>query len=229
AADWLFPHGMDHHTLLAKQPLLRPVLHKVVRELGGLGHLPDAPPAELPPATRRHVELLVVGGGPAGLACATAAARRGRAVLLIDENDTPGGSLLAEPPDGPERARELAAAARKAGVELLTQATAIAYFPEDAGGLLAVQAPQGPLGLRADRPVYATGTYDQNILCPDNDRPGVLAARAVGRLLVRWGVRPATRVAVVGGFSYGARLARALEAAGIAALQAPAVTRVHGH
>src|SRR5262249_22556266 len=61
AAQWLFPRGMDHHTLLARQPLLNPVLNKVVRELGGLGHLPDAPPTELPPVVRRRVEVVIVG------------------------------------------------------------------------------------------------------------------------------------------------------------------------
>ena len=34
----------------------------------------------------------------------------------------------------------------------------------------------------AARFVYATGSYDQNLPIEDNDRPGVLSARAVGRL-----------------------------------------------
>src|SRR5262249_27520746 len=113
AADWLFPKGMDHHTLLAQQPLLRPGLHKGGREPGGLGHLADAPPAEIPKVVRRNVEVLIVGGGPAGLACAQAAARRGRQVVLVDEGDVLGGSLLAEPKGG---ADTLAANARAAGV-----------------------------------------------------------------------------------------------------------------
>jgi sarcosine oxidase subunit alpha len=227
AADWLFPRGMDHHTLLARQPLLRPVLHKVVRELGGLGRLPDAPPAELPAVMRRHLEVLVVGGGPAGLSCAIAAARRGRKVLLVDENDQPGGSLFAEP-GGSDRARQLTAQARAAGVELWSSATALAWFAEDEGGLLTVQTPTGLAKLSADRTVYATGTYDQNILCADNDRPGVVAARAVGRLLLRWGVRPGARIALVGPWSYADRLGPALEAQGIAVVRVPAAARIHG-
>src|SRR5262249_50211063 len=59
-------------------------------------------------------------------------------------------------------------------------------------------------------------------------RPGVLAARAVGRLLARFGVRPGSRVAVVGPWEYGDRLVRALEAAGVAAVRMPAARRVHG-
>jgi sarcosine oxidase subunit alpha len=223
AADWLFPKGMDHHTLLAKQPLLRPVLHKVVRELGGLGHLADAPPAEIPKVVRRNVEVLIVGGGPAGLGCAQAAARRGRQVVLVDEDDVLGGSLLAEPKSGADK---LAADARAAGAELLTRSTALAWFPEE--NLLAVQTPTGLQKITAQKTVYATGAYDQNVLCEDNDRPGVFAGRAVGRLVHRYGVRPGARVAVVGGWNYAERLAPALEAAGIGVVRAAEIVRVHG-
>ena len=43
--------------------------------------------------TRRRVDLLVVGGGPAGMAAAIEAARRGLSVLLADEQTAPGGQL----------------------------------------------------------------------------------------------------------------------------------------
>jgi hypothetical protein len=51
--------------------------------------------------------------------------------------------------------------------------------------------------VRARRFVYATGAYDQNLSLPDNDRPGILAARALGRLAFRWGVAPATNRRVI--------------------------------
>jgi sarcosine oxidase subunit alpha len=226
AADWLFPRGMDHHTLLTGQPLLTPVLHKIVRELGGLGKLPDSPAAQVT-AERRRVEAVVVGGGPAGLACATALARRGQKVLLCDDDDRPGGSLHAES-GGPARAEELARTAARVGVELLGRAQAIAWFPEDEGGALAIATPDRFLRVTAARYVYATGAYDQNLLCADNDRPGVIAARAAGRLLHRFGVRPGDRVAVVGAWGYGDRLARSLEQAHIPVVRAPAAMRVLG-
>jgi sarcosine oxidase subunit alpha len=227
-ADWMFPEGMDHHTLLARRPLLSFALRKAVRRLGGLGRLPDAPAPVIPPLERRHVEVAVIGGGPAGLACAAAAARRGREVLLVDEDDHPGGSLLAEPPEGRTRALHLADEARAAGAELLTGATALGWFPEDEGGLLAIETSAGLLRLSADRTVYATGAYDQNILCEDNDRPGVIAARAVGRLLVRHGIEAGTRVAIVGPSAYGDRLAGALTALDVSCVRLPAIARVLG-
>ena len=39
----------------------------------------------------RHVEVLVVGAGPAGMAAASAAAAHGRQVVVLDANMLPGG------------------------------------------------------------------------------------------------------------------------------------------
>jgi sarcosine oxidase, subunit alpha len=230
AADFFFPKGMDHHTMMTSPRALNAVLNKVVRQLGGLGKLPDLPaaPVELPKPRHKHVDVAIVGGGPAGLGCATECARGGKRTLLIDEQDRVGGSLLAHPAHGVRAANEALAAALRAGVEVLSSSTAIAWYPEDAPaagaepGLLAVHTPEGLLKVSAERYVYATGAYDQNAVFTDNDRPGVLPARAVGRLLVRFGVRPAERPVVVGDGPYARALAEALAKAGAE------VTRVDG-
>ena len=230
AADFFFPKGMDHHTMMTSPRALNAVLNKVVRQLGGLGKLPEAAaPLELPKKRHKHTDVVVVGGGPAGLGCATECARGGKKTLLVDEQDRVGGSLLAHPQHGVRAANEALAAALKAGVEVLTSSTALAWYPEDiaaAGrgpGLLAVHTPEGLCKVTAERYVYATGAYDQNALFVDNDRPGVLPARAVGRLLVRFGVKPAERPVVVGDGPYARALAEALLRSGAE------VTRVDGH
>src|SRR6478609_5157235 len=87
AADFFFPKGMDHHTMMTSPRALNAVLNKVVRQLAGLGKLPDETAVELPSPRARHVEALVVGAGPAGLAAATRLARAGRRVLLIEEQE----------------------------------------------------------------------------------------------------------------------------------------------
>jgi sarcosine oxidase subunit alpha len=230
AADFFFPKGMDHHTMMTSPRVINAVLNKVVRQLGGLGKLPDVPasPAELPRPRHKHVDVVVVGGGPAGLGCATETARGGKKTLLVDEQDRVGGSLLAHPQHGVRAANEALAAALKAGVEVSSSSTALAWYPEDAAtagaepGLLAVHTPDGLLKVTADRYVYATGAYDQNAVFIDNDRPGVLPARAVGRLLVRFGVKPAERPVVVGDGPYARALAEALGRTGAK------VTRIDG-
>jgi NADPH-dependent 2,4-dienoyl-CoA reductase/sulfur reductase-like enzyme len=194
---------MDHHTLMTGSRVGNRLFLKLVREMGGSGTLPDEPARKRvtetvkATATATHagpdvnVDLCIVGGGPGGLAAARAFAEAspGTTVALFDEQGTPGGSLLAEP-GGSQRAAEMASAARRAGARLEAEATAIAYFPEDRRGVLAVVTATGLLRVRARRYLYATGAYDQNLPFADNDRPGVLSARACGRLAFHFGVRP---------------------------------------
>jgi sarcosine oxidase, subunit alpha len=242
AADWLFPRGMDHHELLTGNRLANELFVKVVRQMGGSGTLPDQPPDELPAIQDEMVDLCIVGAGPAGLAAARAAAQRrpGLAVLVLDDQDRPGGSLLAEP-GGFTRASEMAGAAARAGARLWASATAIGYFPEDRvtrpavdgpPGLLAVTRREGLFRVSARRFLYATGAYDQNLPLPDSDRPGIIAARAAGRLAFRWGIRPGRRVVIVRPVErapeYLDRLARGLADLGVEveSCQAGAVPRL---
>jgi sarcosine oxidase subunit alpha len=227
AADFFFPRGMDHHTMFTSPRPLNLLLQKVVRELGGLGKLPDQAPAKLPTGERRDVDVVIVGGGPAGLAAATAIrhARPSASVLLVDEADRVGGSLLSwpGPEGGPRIAQKLEEEARGAGVELRTSATALAWYPEDEGGLLAVDDHGHLVRVKARRYIYATGGYDTNLLFGNNDRPGILGARAVGLLLSRYGVLAGRRPVVIGQGVYAETLSQALGQAGAEVTQVDGV------
>src|SRR5262245_65072527 len=48
AVDFLFSRGMDHHTLMTGSSVLNKLANKVVRQLSGLGKLPDRPASGLP-------------------------------------------------------------------------------------------------------------------------------------------------------------------------------------
>jgi sarcosine oxidase subunit alpha len=219
AADWLFPRGMDHHTLMTGSRVANKLFLKLVRQMGGSGTLPDQAPPALKRPDDETVDLCIVGGGPAGLAAARAAAETapGARIVLFDEQTTPGGSLLAEPA-GTAAAAALARAATAAGARLVSGATAIAFYPEDGAGILAVATEDKLVRVSARRYLYATGAYDQNLPFFDNDRPGIISARACGRLVFHHGVRPAAKrrsVVVLHGSPYAARLAEGLAAAGI--------------
>ncbi len=217
AVDFLFSRGMDHHTLMTGSSVLNKLANKVVRQLSGLGKLPATPVHELPAVGRFDVDVCVVGGGPAGLAAATAAGRAGKSVVMIDDQLSPGGSMRADPRLGGALADQRVLDARGAGVAIVARATAIGFFPEDDGGVLAVAAPDRLYRVYARAWIWATGGYAVNLPFPDNDRPGVLAARAVGRLLVEHGIVAGDRIAIVEVPEVVAEtdaLARALIAAG---------------
>ena len=104
---------------------------------------------------RRHADVLVVGGGAAGLSAAIAAARAGADVVLADDGLDLGGRLLAE---GGHRAGGRAGRqAREAGVELLERAAALGCFD----GLVPVWQGATLHQVRARRHVAATGAMEQ--------------------------------------------------------------------
>jgi len=197
AVDFLFARGLDHHTLMTGSSVLNRLANKVVRQLSGLGKLPDHAATELPEVAERSLDVCVIGGGPAGLAAAHACASAGRSTLLVDDQLRPGGSLRADPRTGRAHADQWLAAVTSAGASVLARATAIGFFPEDDGGVLAVAAPEQLYRVHARQWIWATGGYPVNLPFADNDRPGVIAARAVGRLLVDHGILGGDKVCIV--------------------------------
>jgi sarcosine oxidase, subunit alpha len=68
-----------------------------IRRMAGMGRAPALPDPDKYDRMFTHCDVLVIGAGPAGLAAAVAAGRTGARVLLVDEQNEPGGSLLAHP------------------------------------------------------------------------------------------------------------------------------------
>ncbi|MEV0591040.1 2Fe-2S iron-sulfur cluster-binding protein [Nonomuraea cavernae] len=169
-----------------------------------------------------HCDVLVVGGGPAGLAAALAAGETGARVILVDDQPRLGGDLLNSRVrlDG-ARGLDWAAlaGARLAAlpeVRVLTRTTAIGYY--DHNYLVAVERRPGGERLwhfRARRVVLATGAHERSLAFPGNDRPGVMLASAARAYANRYGVRPGRRAVVFACADSGYETAHDLAAAGV--------------
>jgi sarcosine oxidase subunit alpha len=204
------PPGFYYKTFIRPRRLW-PLYEKVLRSAAGLGVLPkrQADREWRTEYRRRHCDVLVIGGGVAGLSAALRAAELGADVVLCDEDAEPGGALLYEGEHA--RARALAERARAAGVEILTRAPALGFFD----GLVPVWQGDTLHQIRATRHIAATGTLEQPLVFPDNDLPGVMLSSGARRLAALYAVKPGETAVVATTNDRGLDAALALHSAGV--------------
>jgi sarcosine oxidase subunit alpha len=204
------PPGFYYKTFIRPRRLW-PLYEKVLRHAAGLGKLRKSQPERewRTEYRRRHADVLVIGGGAAGLSAAAAAAELGADVVLADEGPEPGGRLLAE--GGVQHAHKLTERTRAAGVEILANAPALGSFD----GLVPVWQGDTLHQIRARQQVYATGAVEQPLLFPGNDLPGVMLSGGVRRLIAMYAVKPGMRAVVATVDDRGLDAALALLGAGV--------------
>ena len=206
----LTPPGFYYKTFIRPRRLW-PLYEKVLRNAAGLGKLRHEQPERewRTEYRRRHADVLIVGGGIAGLRAASAAAELGADVMLVDEGPEPGGQQLIEAGDEP--IGRLLARAQAAGVEVLERAPALGYFD----GLVPVWQQDTLHQVRAQRHIFATGTIEQPLVFAGNDLPGVMLAGGARRLASMYGVSPGQRAVIATTSDRGLRAAAALRRIGV--------------
>jgi sarcosine oxidase subunit alpha len=178
----------------------------LIRRLAGLGEAPGAAPLGPPSIEHLSCDVLVGGGGPAGIAAALAAAHAGARVVLCEREPELGGELEFEQAmiDGRRSADWVGHAESelvRMGVRVLAQ-TAIVGGSD--GLVIAHGEPGGLPGrnhihrIRPKRFVMAFGATERPIAFVDNDRPGVMLLGAAERLAARFGVRAGRRCVLFG-------------------------------
>ena len=211
----MFSAGFYYKTFMWPKSFWDKVYEPVIRNAAGLGKAPTAPDPDTYASRFAHCDVLVVGGGAAGLAAALEAGRSGASVILCDEQSEIGGSLLSEPTaeingqlawDWLEDTN--AALAAMPNVTVLPRTTAIGYYHQNFVGLcqrltdhlriVPDGAPRERMWkVRAKQVVLAQGAIEKPLVFAGNDRPGVMLAGAARTYLNRYGVKVGNRVVVV--------------------------------
>ena len=194
---------------------LFPWFERAARRLAGLGRINRALPPAAAAGAYAWCDVLVVGGGPAGLEAALAAGRAGAKVLLVEEQARLGGSLGWQYRDCEETraaldglCRELAALDN---VEIRCSTTAGGHY---ADRWVALFDACRMTRVRARAVVYSTGAIEQPAVFGNNDLPGVLLGSACQQLVRWYAVRPGRRAVVLAANRDAYRVALDLQASG---------------
>src|SRR3989442_1750004 len=200
----------------------------VIRRAAGLGIAPRLPDPDRYEDRHEHCDVLVVGGGPAGLSAALAAARAGARVVLADDRPVFGGALRWEEHsiDGQSALEWVDAVEMQlreaTTVRLLTRSTAFGVYDHNLVALCERTAPaaRGAVRerlwhVRAQQVVLATGAIERPIVFANNDVPGVMLASAAMNYAVQYAGRPGRRAVIVTSCDSAYEAAQALRARGV--------------
>ncbi len=224
------PAGFYYKMFMYPRSFWKHVYEPFIRKAAGLGKAPKDRDQDAYEHFHTHVDVLVVGGGIAGLAAAHAAGERGARVLLVEQTADWGGRAVVDTPqiDGiPAQdwiKNTVEALDKMKNVDIRLRCMGAGVY--DHGYTLAYErltdhAPdqEGPRHrlwrIRAKQIVTATGAIERPLSFAANDLPGVLLASAVRDYAVNFGVSVGDRTVVVTNNDDAYRTAITLKQAGL--------------
>ncbi|MEO0766412.1 MAG: sarcosine oxidase subunit alpha family protein [Pseudomonadota bacterium] len=224
------PAGFYYKMFIHPRPVWKYVYEPFIRQAAGLGQAPKARDEDSYEHFYAFCDVLVVGGGIAGLTAAKSAAASGARVLVLEQTahwggraPVDGGSVDGAPVDKvvDELVSELS---DMANVTLRLRTMGAGVY--DHGYVLGYErlrdhapASQGPRHrlwrIRAGHVITATGALERPLSFAGNDIPGVMLASAVRDYVVNYGVAPGKRTVVVTNNDDAYRTALTLKHAGL--------------
>jgi sarcosine oxidase subunit alpha len=216
-ADRFLPAGFYYKAFMRPRALW-PLYERVLRHAAGLGEVnPKAEPGHFD-KVYKHADVTIVGGGPAGLRAALAAAEQGAQVILMDSEPSLGGHLryASHLIDGQPAYGYITQLATRVSahtnVMVMSNTTAFGRYDHN---WIGAQSGDRLVKVRTKSLVVASGGYEIPLLFENNDLPGVILGSGIRRLIHLWGVVAGTRAVVVSANPRGLQTALDLRAAGM--------------
>ena len=223
----LIPSGFYYKTFMWPQSWWMRYEH-LIRNVAGMGVSPQQPDPDHYAHRFAHCDVLVAGGGAAGLSAALAAARGGARVVIANDDFEWGGGLLSEAAevDGVpalvwvrRTVEELRACA---DVTLLPRSSVFGYFDHNLLGIAETVSPRTERSprqrlwkVRAKQVVLATGAIERPLVFANNDLPGIMLASAARTYANRYAVKAGARAVIFTNNDSAYAAAVALKRAGV--------------
>ncbi|MFA5479214.1 MAG: NAD(P)/FAD-dependent oxidoreductase [Candidatus Muiribacteriota bacterium] len=171
-----------------------------------------------------NYNIVIIGGGPAGLSAAVEASKYTDKILVVDENPTPGGQLSKQTHKffgsknhyastrGVNICSTLINSIDKNKVKYMGQTSAVGFYKPDN---IVLETEEKLISVKAHKFIFATGAMENMVSFENNDLPGIYGAGAVQTLMNLYGVKPADKVLMIGAGNIGLIVSYQLMQAGV--------------
>ena len=224
------PAGFYYKMFIHPRPLWKHVYEPFIRRSAGLGKAPKMRDGDTYEHFYAFYDLVIIGGGIAGLMAAKAAASSGAQILIMEQSAHWGGRCVVEPDQingkDPEYFIQDLVAELTAQPNVTMRTRLMGAGVYDHGYLLGYErlrdhAPSEPgprhrlWRIRAAKILTATGAIERPLSFAGNDLPGVILASALRDYVENFGVSMGDRTVVLTNNDDAYRTAIALKAAGL--------------